>query len=281
MRKTEKRMAPPFETLTGEPLSPGERTKLIEEISTRRIQLGGTRVSVMNVRDNRRLLAAVSETINRVEMEGPLDALSPPISIDRWPEVFEPIEKIVRTYVPTAFLLERVDWEDQARVMIDEDWGRSPDYVSAFTLATRRENPERIRVKTTLVKGCVQPLCITAESSERKKLMQLHGRGIPLPGNEGYVEGRLWEKLLMEEILAGIEIPPDGQLALMMVLAADTGVVAFFSEEGDWPGNSLVVNVAERLGVRIIRFNFQGVPQEVRRRFSFVVYDEYERVLGG
>jgi hypothetical protein len=275
MPESETMMVPPFETLSGQQLDPAVREKLLEEIQNGEIVLGGTRVSISSVRDNRRLMAAVSETIIRLKEEGCLDQLAAPVSVDRWPEQFLPIETIVRTFVPLAYQLGPINDDEEPTVRIDEDWAINPNFVSAFKLSLWRENSEFVSVNTTLVKGCLQPLCITAESLQRKELMQLYERGIPLPGNEGYQAGRLMGKLVIDDLVAADGLSLDGQLAMLMLLAADQGVAAFLSTDGTWPDYPPVTAVAQRLGVKMVKFDFGNIPEDVIDRLPYVQHVNY------
>ena len=62
------------------------------------------------------------------------------------------------------------------------------------------------------------------------------------------------------------------------VAAADTGVVAFLSEDGSWPVSPMVQAAAHRLGVTIVRFDFGNFPQEVRDRLPYIEHVRYQRV---
>ena len=239
----------------------------------------GRRTAVQTVRDYRRLLRAIGETATRVTAAYPSRNLFLGRRIEAWPDDFLSIDELVPAFVQTAFLFERP--EGPARGLdINGDWGNRPEFVSSFTITLRESRPSGESVQRRLSWGCLQPPCVTSESVRRRKLMRELGRGLPWPGAAGFRPGRLQDRLGPVGRRTARALPVEEQLALMMVLAADRDVCAFMSPSGRWPREPMVLRKAGSLGVKIVRFTFDGVPADVRERLPEVRYEKYVSIPG-
>ncbi len=224
------------------------------------------------IRDTRRLLWAVARTVQNEEENPDAEENSRPLSITEWPTDCPGIALCVECFFPAAILLKDMQWSDQPNILMDGDHRDLSGFVSAFYMAESVRNFLGGRLKKIAGRAYMQPPASVEESEMRFYLMTALGKGVPLMDQDCFRPQMLTSRLNGLDLAAIRGISPAEQMALVTVLAARNGPVAFLSQTGDWP-HSIPVHIAAELNnCRIYRFNLDGVPEQSIRRIRHSQY---------
>jgi hypothetical protein len=220
----------------------------------------------------RTLVHAVSVATRKVlASERPV---TQPINIELTDNAPPALADCVREFVPTMISLRPLDSGEALSFRSDTDHGARSRFLSAVYLVEREIPRGSGRVVLQAARAYLAPPAIAAEAEQRAELVSASGKGVPLPFNEE--DGgrlRLLSSMLTESERRDVRaLPIDEQLALVTVLAGREGAAAVASRHGTVPGTPLVLEIAERLGRRVVRCCIQNVPLDVLMRIQQVRY---------
>jgi hypothetical protein len=197
-----------------------------------------------------------------------------PVNIELTETELPTLADCVREFLPTMISLRPLDSGEALSFRSDTDHGARSRFLSAVYLVEREIPRGSGRVVLQAARAYLAPPAIAAEADERAELVSAAGKGVPLPFNEqDGGRSRLLSSMLTESERRGVSaLPADEQLAVVVVLAGQEGAAAVASRGGACPSSPLVLEIAERLGRRIVRCCTQSVPRDVLMRIQQVRY---------
>lgn len=234
---------------------------------------GQCRITDRTVEECRRLVFAANQAASRcLEHAAPTPA-SPPISIERWPQAVPSIVESVFAFMPTAILLRKVPWRQRPLIVDDVDHCTPHRFLPTIYICERIREVPSGRIKLVASRTLFLPLALPAETQTRGDMLAALGKGVPVRPQDGYRDRLLTGQLTLQEVARLHRSSPADQLAAITLLAAREGPAAFLSKDGSWPSSMLVWGIAERLEKKIVRLNFDGVPDRVIRQLRYARYE--------
>lgn len=234
---------------------------------------GASHACEESVRAARRFLRAAAALALREDSPGgPSSPGASPAPPARLPEAMPPLAESLEHFVATAVRLRRVGRDSGRTLKTHVDHALRPRFCTSLYVEDATRWTLDGRIVRVAVSAYLAPPALPAEVSERAAFLAAGGMGIPLDGRAGPGRSGLFARLTRREGRRLRFIPLDEQVALGAVLAAPGRTVAAFSEDGRWPENPLVLDVARRLSCRIARFVLGVFPARVVRHLRLVRY---------
>lgn len=194
-------------------------------------------------------------------------------AISRWTPRYPSIAESVEHFLPTAIVLKPLEWEDEPSILKDIAGDRFTRFHTAYYLVEKERHRAIGRIKLQAARCYLAPPCLEREAAERMELMARFRRGVPVPGEDGGSYRPLLGRLRSSELALCHNLSPSDQIALTTILAAREEPAAFLSSTGEWPSHSFLLGIANRLEVPIVRFSFEGLPDNYLRFTRYARYD--------
>ena len=245
----------------------------VEPVSTE--GFGPCRLGRASVEESRKFLYQVGITVRKIEAES-LEALRSRFTSEgRWllsepgPSECPSIEESMASFVPTAVLWRTLRWSDRPILQADTDDLDDPRFLSSIYAVDRVRDNRNERTKRMGGQTFLLPPAQPSEAGLRAEIAQRSGRGVPLFGDRAF---SLTRQLEPREISRLRRMSLGSQLAVVAILAARSGSVAFLSPRGGWPSSRFIEQIAMRLDCRIHRFGMQNVRRSTWRSLRSLQY---------
>jgi len=184
-----------------------------------------------------------------------------------------PISRSVERFLPTVLCMKTVPWGSRRGISRDVDHGFRPRFITAVHVKNDTRSTPTGQAVQHLAEAYLAPPALPFEAAERSALLASSGKGVPLGAGERLRRGVGPSMLTRIERRRLEFLSLDERVALEAVLAAREGLAVAFSHDGRWPGGGLLIELAERLGCRIVRRSLSELPRPILERLEWVCYE--------
>jgi len=175
-------------------------------------------------------------------------------------------------FVPTTIQFSPAADSAGVELTTDVDFLPKPRFVTGIKVVRAARRFPGTRILHVAVRSFLVQLALADEREARSAHLESTGYPLRVISSWCVPTGPVYERLTQRERHRLAFIPLDEQVALAAVLVADGRPVAAFSSDSRWPRHPLLLEVAHRLGCRIVRRPLAGIPEAIRRHIRFVRY---------
>lgn len=176
-------------------------------------------------------------------------------------------------FLPTTLRLRPVLDDPAVSITSDVDSLARERFVTGIKAVETVRHYPSARLQQIAVRSYLAMPALVPERPERSAYLDASGHPYRVVPRTSFDRVEMvFDYLTRRERLRLSYAPLDEQVALAAVLCAPKRPVAAFSSDGEWPRHPLILEVAGRIGCRIVRRSLNEVPPHVQRHIRFLRY---------